>query len=65
MKEKFDYDFKSMKISNSDHARIREYAFYHDMKHYEVIRLALNLLVCSLVERDQDANQPLFQSSEK
>jgi hypothetical protein len=60
-------EFKSVKIRQEDHRKIKEYGFYNELKDYQVMGLALRCLEKYHDEllRDHDANQPLFQSSAK
>lgn len=56
-------EFQTVKILKRDHEEIRKISFLNRVKHYEVVGFALNALLREL--KDQDANHPLFQSSEK
>lgn len=56
------HEFASVKILSDDHTQLKRLSFEYDLHNYEVIRMAL-ALVLKLELSDQDANHPLFQSS--
>ena len=59
-----DQKFKTVKLLTEDHKLIKKLAYENDLYDYEVMRLAMRELV-RVVERDHEANHPLFQSSAK
>lgn len=59
-----DQKFKTVKILAEDHKIIKRIAYENELYDYDVMRLAIRELL-RLIDSDQEANHPLFQSSAK